>query len=305
MSIGFLLGIAAAFIWSLTNIVDKYLVTKYAPNGNVGGIVILSCFFPLVLVPFGLYFAPTIWLPLTEILILILSGVLMVIWLTQYLKALSYADTSIVMALLMLAPVFGFIFASIILNETLTNYQIIAGLTILAGALVLTINFKQKSLHVPVLVTALSASVVMGLLHTLFKSVAIEEEFWSSLIWRAVGMVITGVIIYLTHTSARHIFNQFLKTSSVKILSFNAINESLTVIGDTIFAYAILFAPIALIQSTEAYQPIFILIITFVISNFTIIRIEEDMSKRILLQKIIGIFIVIIGSAMLFVGIKP
>lgn len=302
MVLGFSLGILAAFVWSLTNIVDKYLVRTYAPNGNIGGIVILSCFFPLSLVPVALFLSPEIYLPPLETILLVSSGMLMVIWLTFYLKALDVADTSVVMSLLMLAPLFGYVFSFFLLGETLSPMQVSLAALIVLGAIILSIDVHERAFRYSVFTFALIASGTMGLLHTLFKYVAVEEEFWSALTWRSVGMAIAGMIIFTFNAEARRMFRLFLQVSSARILGFNALNESLTVIGDTLFAFAILLAPLALIQTTEAYQPIFILIITTFAARFLSSHVAEDLSHRALLQKGTGMALVIIGSTVLLLG---
>ncbi|MFM2424387.1 MAG: hypothetical protein RLZZ70_778, partial [Candidatus Parcubacteria bacterium] len=140
MLIGFLYGIAAAFFWSLTNIIDKYLTARHASDGNVWGIVILSCLFPAVLIPIASNYTTsnlleTNW---SDIGILMLSGLLMVGWIYFYLKALTEDDTSIVMTLLVLAPFFSLLFGNIILQELPSAIQLVGGGLLVMGALVVS-----------------------------------------------------------------------------------------------------------------------------------------------------------------------
>lgn len=302
MVIGFLYGIAAAFFWSLTNIIDKHLTNRHAKDGNVWGIVILSCFFPAILLPIAMHYAsvPVSVLPLREIVLLITSGALMVGWIYFYLKALTEEDTSIVMTLLVLAPFFSLIFGNIVLKEMPTTIQIIAGGILVVGSIIVSYETERGSFNKKLIFYALAASFIMGLMHALFKFSTVDGDFWQSMFWRSFGMVFVGLILCFIVTQIRNSFIHFIKNYLRSGLSLNATNESLTLVGDVLFGFAILFAPIALIQTTEAYQPIFVLISTFILAQFFGVEsVREDYSRASLIKKGIGIVCVLIGSLLL------
>ena len=298
MITGLAIGIAAAFVWSITNLVDKYLVDKYSSDGNVGGVLLLSCFFPvtLLLVSLLVVGGEVINLPVNEVLILLLTGLLMVLWIFFYLKALSEDDASVVMTLLVLAPFFSLIFGQIILNEFLTSAELIAGGLMVLGALTVVYEPKAGKFKWKVLGYAFAASVLTALMLSLFKFVALEGGTWESLFWRSMGMVLVGLMIYLFVQSYRNNFHTFIKHHFTKGFGLNATNESLTLVGDTLFAVAILFAPLALVQTTEAYQPIFVLLMILIINRFGWRIVTENLEKRILLQKAIGFLLVLGGT---------
>jgi uncharacterized membrane protein len=302
MLIGFFYGIAAAFFWSLTNIIDKHLTSRHASDGNVWGIVVLSCFFPAILLPIATNYTDisiphTNW---TEAGLLMFSGSLMVAWIYFYLKALTEDDTSIVMTLLVLAPFFSLLFGNLILNELPSSIQMIGGVLIIIGALVVSYEYKQGKFKAKLLMHALLASVVMGLMHSLFKFSTLEGDFWLSMFWRSLGMVIVGIVLCFTVPIIRDTFYHFMNNYLKSGLSLNATNESLTLIGDVLFGFAMLFAPIALIQTTEAYQPIFVIVASFVLAQFFGIEsVREDNSREMIIKKIIGTLFVLCGSVVL------
>jgi uncharacterized membrane protein len=300
MLVGFGLGIIAAFVWSITNIFDKYLISKYTKDDNLGGIILLSSFFPITLAIVSVFFAPSLFtIPTTEIGILIISGLLMVAWIYFYLKALSMDDTSVVMTILVLAPFFSLIVSGIINNETLTRMQLFGGGLIMLGSLVVSIDPKNFRFKFKLLWYSVLACIVLALMHALFKYLTTQELFWQSMFWRSLGMVIAGSIIYVSIRSYRKSFHNFVNNYLKVGLSLNTTNESLTLIGDSLFAFAILFAPIALVQTTESYQPIFILVITYLLLQFGYTSITEDFSKDKIRLKLVGIGIVLIGSLIL------
>ncbi|MEK7462312.1 MAG: DMT family transporter [Patescibacteria group bacterium] len=295
--VGFLYGIAAAFFWSLTNIIDKYLTNKHAEDGNVWGLVIASTVFPLILLPIAVTLSPiTFELPTTTLLMF--TGLLMSAWVFLYLKALTEDEASVVMTLLVLAPLFSLLFSNFILGESLTAAQLLAGAFLILGSLIVSYS-GGTGFNFKLIFYAISASAITGLLYTIFKFSSLENEFWNSMFWRSVGMALTGLALCVLIPSIRHRFYQFIKEHFFKSTTLNATNESLTLIGDTFFGFAVLLAPIALVQTTEAYQPIFIIIIGFVLSQIGFETIEEDYSKSTLVRKIMGITCVLIGSAIL------
>lgn len=298
MLLGFLYGIGAAFFWSLTNIIDKHLTHKHAGDGNVWGIVVLSCFFPLVLLPICLYFSD-VTVARGDAAILMLSGALMVSWIYFYLKALTEDDTSVVMTLLVLAPLFSLIFGTILLGETLSAIQMMGGALLVGGALIVSYEPHEKKFKRKLIVYAVLASAILGLLMTLFKFSSFEDNIWPSMYWRSIGMIVSGLLLCFLITPIRQRFHHFVTQYLRKGLTLNTANESLTLAGDTVFAFAILLAPVALVQTTEAYQPVFIIGISFILSQLGIQSVAEDYSKTSLLAKIVGIILVSLGSVVL------
>jgi uncharacterized membrane protein len=296
---GLLLGAAAAFFWSLTNIIDKYLTKRHAGDGNVWGILILSCFFPAILLPISLFFAESIRTDVLSVSILLGSGTLMVAWIYFYLKALTEEDTSVVMTLLVLAPFFSLVWSSLLLGETLTTIQLTGGAIIVLGSLIVSYTKSSNSFNIKLIYYAVSASVVMGLMHTLFKYSTETDIFWQSLFWRSTGMVITGILLCLLFSAIWIKFYNFVKHYLKDGLTINSTNESLTLVGDTLFGFAVLLAPLALIQTTEAYQPIFIILISFILTQFGVTAVTENYTRDALIQKGAGIAFVIAGSFIL------
>jgi len=301
--LGIALGILAAFIWSLSNLTDKYLVDEFTDDGNIGGVLIFSCFFSFILIPIGALLASNNVLHMSwlEIGTLMTSGVLMAIIILFYLKAMAADDASVVMTLLVLAPFFSLVFAQFILHETLTGYQILAGSLLVVGSLVVAFDHKTTDFKWKLVGFAVAASALIGLMNSLFKFAAVEAGVWESMFWRSVGAVLAGVMLFIFVERYRQDFHLFLKRHFKQASALNVTNEVLTLSGDTVFAFAMLSAPLAILQTMEAYQPIFIFIIIALLNLFGYKVITEDFSKQALFQKGIGFSFVITGTVLLSV----
>ncbi len=300
---GFVLGAMAAFFWSITNVIDQHLVSKYSPDGNIGGVLLLSCFFPgfLALIALGLSSGVIFDIKLVDSLVLILSGVLMVVWLYFYLKALTEDDAAVVMALLVLAPFFSLIFGYILLGETLSHMQMLSGLVIISGALLVSYQPATNKIKKKLLFYALGASITIALLHSLFKIFTVQEDFWQSLFWRSLGMVVSGLLLFLILETYRSHFISFIEQHLKRAVSLNTANESLTLLGDTLFAFAILFSPLAIVQASESYQPIFVILITFVLARFGVKSFLQEGPNPRWRYKLAGIILVFLGGVALAV----
>lgn len=301
MTFGFFLGICAAFLWSIVNLIDKYMVERFSKETGVGALIVLSSLFPATLLPIAFLIEKgVVSLPFFEILILLLAGSLTVVWISLYLLALEDDDASTVMPLFQLTPIAALVTAYLILGELPNAKELLAGGVILIGSLILGFEFASGKFKMKLLLYIGGASIAIALMNTLFKFVAEDTSFWTSIFWYALGITITGIGLFTLHTSYRDQFVSFVKTNAGIGLFLNGVNESLTIFGDIIFAYAVVLTPIALIQTTEAFQPIFVFIIGIILTIFIPKIVHEDFSKKILIQKLCGLFFVCLGTILIY-----
>jgi uncharacterized membrane protein len=303
--LGFTLGIVATFFWSLVNVIDKYLVEKFCKGGSIGSLLILSSFFPVLLVPLSLFLSehPTDFLnfSIPQIAILIFSGCLTTVWMYFYFSALHDDDVSVVAPLFQLTPVFALILGIFILNELPGNTQIFCAGLILIGSLILSYEQSTGTIKLKLIAYLGIASLIIATMNVLFKFVALDESFWSSILWHSIGTTFAGTLLYISNSEYRNAFKTFVKDNLGFGITLNGLNETFVLIGDTIFAYALLLAPVALIQSTQAYQPIFVLLIGISVAKFKPEWLgEESTDSKIMLQKVIGILFVVLGSTFVY-----
>lgn len=302
MTIGFLFAAIATMFWSATNIIDKYLVSRFSKDGEVGGLLLLSGFFPAVLLPIAYLLGDGIFLPTTpQIGILMASGVLAVCWMYFYFKALFDEDVSIVMPLFQLTPIFALLFAFVALRELPAPVQIAYGAIIVAGSLILSVERSTGTFKTRLIVYTLTGSALIALTNTLFKYVALDADFWVSIFWQGLGTVCASSLL-LIYAPFRNAFLHFMSVNWGIGLALNALNETFTIVGNVLFAYAILLAPLALVQTTEAYQPIFVFTASVILAVLFPKHIREDISKGVLVHKTLGITVVVLGSYLLLQG---
>ena len=294
--------VAHAFI----NHFDKYLISKFIKGGAVGALILFSSLFAVVLLPILLIYDSSILRSITigNAAILMVNGTFLTLAILLYLYALEDEEASIVAPLFQLIPVFGFIAGYFILGEIITGSEIWAAGLIIAGGTVLSMEFagRRSKLKWRLILLMLGASMFYAVNAVIFKYIAVDQGFASSLFWDMLGKVLLGVGLFFGVRSYREQFLNLLRSNRYTIIGLNVINEIIGLIGEVAIIFAVLFAPVVLVQSVGGLQPMFVflfaILFTFLFPKFA----SESFAKRDLIQKVIGIVIITVGVYLLDLG---
>jgi drug/metabolite transporter (DMT)-like permease len=176
---------------------------------------------------------------------------------------------------------------------------IIFGTTIISFEIDVENNFKLRQ---QTIVYMLAASFFWALGSTTFKLVALEENVLRSLFWEHIMLVVVGVLLFVFVRTYRTNFLIALRNNSRTILAINVTNEVVYMVGNAVFAFAYLLAPISLVLLTNSFQPIFVFAIGIALTVFfPKISVENIHSKHIW-QKLISIGITGVGTYLLLGG---
>ena len=299
----FFIAIIGPFLYALTNHIDKILLERYFKRSGVGTLILFSSLLSVLALPFLLYIDPTVLdISLFNIFILGVLGILNVLVLWFYLLALMNEEASVAIIFYQLVPVFGLILGYLVLDEVLSQIQLIAMAIVILGTTIISfeVNSDNKfTLRRQTILYMTTASFFWALSSVIFKSVALEENVWRTLFWEHLMMVIVGIFVFIFAKSYRYNFLLALKENSKSILSLNVLNESLYMLGNIAFSFAYLLAPIALVLLTQSFQPFFVLVIGIILTLFFPKISVEKIEAKHLWQKVIAIFITGIGAYML------
>jgi drug/metabolite transporter (DMT)-like permease len=303
----FLIALGAPILWAVVNIADDYLVSKYSQKEkerSSGGLVLFSSLIGLVVAFFIFLFTNGVWtVSFIDKVLLFITGGLTIVWIILYLYALEIEDISAIVPWFLVVPIFGYFLGYIFLGETLTKYQIIGAVIVLLGALVNSIDFsgeKRKLKKRPVFYMIL-ACIAIAVSGVIFKFVTIEGSFWVSSFWEYLGLGVFGVIIYIFVPKYRSEFHYMRKIGGIKILSVNIISELMSIVGNLMTNFALLLAPVTMVYLVSSFQPAIVLIFTILGTKFLPHIITENISKKVLIPKILAIVVMIIGSFFLFI----
>ncbi len=300
----FFIALGAPFLWALVNIFDQYLVTKYSTGTRgSGGLVLFSSLIGIFVAGIISIFSSGIFsIPLLDKFLLIITGGITIAWIILYLYTLEIEDVSLIVPWFLTIPVFGYILGYIFLGETLSPHQIAGSLVILCGVILISIDFsgQQRKYKWRSVLYMLVACLLISIAGIIFKYVTVGENFWVSSFWEYVGLGFFGIILYLFVPKYRAEFMLMNKMGGIKIFILNTISEILTIIGNLLTNYAILLAPVTMVYLVGSVQPAIVLFMTLFATKFFPKIIKEDTREKILLPKIISIFIILVGSIILF-----
>jgi len=301
----FLIALLATFLWAISNIVDEFIVKKYSiGKRGSGGLVLFTSFIGIVMVILlGLLTKGLFIIPLIDKILLIITGGFTIGWIILYLYTLETEDVSSVVPWFLTIPVFGYVLGFIFLGETLNLHQWTGSIIILLGMMVILIDFgeEKKKFKWEPFRNMMIACFMVASSGVIFKYVTVEGNFWVSSFWEYVGLGVLGIIIYFLVPKYRHQFHLMNKSGGYKIFFLNITSEVTTIGGNLLTNFAMLLAPITMVYLVGSFQPAIVLILTLIATKFFPHITKENMSKHILLPKIVAIIVMIIGSIFLLI----
>lgn len=323
-------AISAYLILAIVFLVDKHLISGPVPNpkiytfyvGILGALV-------LVIAPFIGFYIPD----LSQIFLSFLAGALFIYALFWLYKALRIFEASrVALAVGALVPVFSLVFVYLFSKgEEILQFQELSALIFLILGAVLIVHKKTKISFKSFKFSAFSA-FLLSLSFVLSKYVYLEQPFWNGFIWIRIGGLVFVLCFFLFSKEIKeeiftqhHFFKKSLKqTNSTKSGTglkkkeqpvFSTKKTAALFISNQILGggaailqnWAIFLAPltyVALINALQGIQYLFLLIFTLIISLTwpfwaERIGIKEEISKKILLRKLLAILSIGIGLALL------
>jgi uncharacterized membrane protein len=297
-------------LWAISVHLDKYLVERFFKNSNVAVLLVFTALIGVLLLPFIWFYEPSVTSPgLGSIALIIFSGILYMSAMLLYLRALQTEEASVVAPFFQAGPLFGYVLAYLVLGETLSARQMGGGAMIIIGALFVSLRFspfhhsaisggaQARGFKTRLAALMLACGFIMALSALIFKVFAIEVAFWTTIFWMFVGEAIFGAAL-LSIASYRRQFLAVLRANTVALLSINASNELINLGGGLGNRYALLFAPLSIVQAIGSTTTLFVFAFGVVLSIFFPSLGRENLSARELAQKGVAAIFVAAGVAL-------
>ena len=296
-------AVLASFLWAVTNHIDKFMITGIDESkNNIKVLIVFSTFVAgLVLTPLWLILSHFDVAISTISLISVFAGSLTYVMATLlYFKAMEKNDASIVVVMFQMIPVFSYILALILFKENLTAHQIIGSLVILLSAIIISFDFNEKNnkKKFKALVLMILSSLFYSIYFILFDIGIRNSSYYSCAFWYQIGFLIIGSIL-LCFKMFRHPFVNAIKKNGKKYLTLNITNETINLIANLLVNLANVTIPIALVNVLNGFQGTFVFVLGILGTIFFSKYIKEDLSRNVVIQKIICIILSIIGLIIL------
>lgn len=294
-----LLTLLACALWAVCNYIDKHITERclpdmpryYAFNSTSSALLAI-----------GITLLVGFWLPpWPSLLLLLVSGGGFVGMIYFYLKALKIEEASYVVPLFLLTPIWMALWAYLFLGETLVGQDLIAFIVILFGGFVLAVQKISKELLQlrPALLLMLVSTLFVSVLFVSFKYVAnsYPDHFWSIYALQLWGQVIIGGTLAWIGWSSP--LTQSLKMDIKNFLPIFFFNDFISFVAFWAYLSAFTLAPMALVGALGSAQAFFAFLIGIVLTLTHSHLVNENITRPVILQKIIGISIMFGGVALL------
>jgi hypothetical protein len=143
----------------------------------------------------------------------------------------------------------------------------------------------------------LACGFVMSLSTLIFKVFAIKDEFWVTAFWMFAGEAVFGVG-FLCIGRYRRQFLDLLKSNGGALIAINASNELINLGGGLANRYALIFAPLAIVQAIGSTTTLFVFVFGVLLTLLFPKVSRENLSTREFAQKGIAAVLVAIGVAL-------
>jgi uncharacterized membrane protein len=287
-------------LWALSTHLDKYLVERFFKETNAAVLLVFTAFTGLVLLPVIWFFEPgVVTLGTRSITLMGVSGLLYMGAMFFYLQALQSEEASVIAPFYQASPLFGYGLGYLVLDETLTPTQLAGGVLIIAGALLVSLRpagsggkFRARTAGL-----MLICAFALALSSLIFKIFAVRDQFWATTFWMFVGEAVFGVAL-LCITSFRREFVRLLRTNMGALLTINGANELINLGGGLGNRYALVLAPLSLVQAVGSTTTLFVFLFGIILTLLYPRLGRESLSSRELLQKGAAALLVAVGVAL-------
>jgi drug/metabolite transporter (DMT)-like permease len=210
-------------------------------------------------------------------------------------------EASRVVPLFQMAPVFSYALAWVFLHEQLTQTQGIAAVVIIIASIAINLDldnqlrFKKTVFWLMMLAAGLFATEGF-----LFKYGATNYDFWDGVFYQYAGMALAGLGVALASKKFRDNFAKVFRANTRSILTISLFNEVLAIGAFMTYNYATLLAPLTLVTIASINtQPFFVILFGIILTLFFPKLGKETIGRKHLVQKIICIAVVFLGSYVL------
>ena len=303
MTMAIVFGILAAFLYGVTNHIDKFMISGIdSGKDTIKVLLVFSTFVAgIILIPVWLILSKfNIVISLTSLISILVAAIVYIIAVVFYFKAMEENDTSIVVVMFQMIPVFSYTMALILFKENLTIKQIIGAFIILLSTILISINFGEKNNKKRLKAFAFMtlSSFLCAVYCILFDIGIRNSSYYSCVFWYQIGLLLIG-IIFLCIKGFRVPFIKAVKNNGKRYLFLNITNETINLVANALFNFANLTAPVALLNVLNGFQGAFAFILGVLGTIFIPKYIKEDLSKKVVIQKVACIILSIIGLIVL------
>jgi drug/metabolite transporter (DMT)-like permease len=295
-------ALSGPVLWAASTHLDKYLVEQYFKQTHPAVLLIFTALANLLALPLIWAYLPgVLYLDRGSSLLMMLSGILLMGAMLLYLRALQFEEASVVAPFFQAAPLFGYALAYAVLGEVLSPIQLLGAALIMLGTVAASLELKRQGrpkLNVRLSLLMLACALAVALSTLIFKVFALRDEFWSTTFWMFAGQAAFGCA-FLALPSFRSEFLKILRSSTGAVIGVNVANELINLGGGLGTRYALVLAPMSLVQAVGSTTSVFVFLFGVALSMLWPAFGREDLSRQQLTRKGAAALLVALGVALI------
>ncbi len=292
--------ILSYFFFSLGYLGDK-LVLASAPRPKSYTFYIgLLSILVIVFIPFISFHAPS---PIAMLWIF-LESIVYIAGLYLMFLVLEKSEVSVVITTIgATQPIFIFILTWLFWGaQVITGVNVVAFLLLLAGSVIISLN-KKFTISKEYLTLTILASLMFSFDYIFSKLVFLHQPFLQGFIWMRIASFILVLLFLLSRKFRKEIFQkQHIPDVKTSLIFFAT--QASGGVANLLQNLAIFLAPVAflpIINALRGIQYVFLFLMTLFFSLFLPRILKEDISRRLLVLKIISIVLIVAALVMLSV----
>jgi len=290
--------IIAYFLFSITSLGDKYLLVG-PPDPKiysfyVGALSILV----LILAPFVGFFIPDLF----TIIFCLFVGIIYLFAIFSAYQGLEYFEASrIIPALGGLVPIFTFLFIYLFSGgkEILGLKEMIAFALLVVASVLITYVPKKKIISESLKISIIGA-IFFSLVFVMSKYVYSMLPFWTGFIWIRVGVFLTALLLLFSKKARKDVFSKKKSSFNKKTGTIFVVNQIVGAGAFVLQSWSVALVPLAFVSIINAMQGVQYIFL-FIFTLFFLKSLREEISRRIIIQKVIAIIIIIIGLVIIVI----
>jgi len=290
-------ALLAPAMFTVAIFIDRYILDHEV--NDYRGMVIYSAITALVLGVILVIATAFPVIPWRDLALIIFTGIMGIWGVALYFWAMNVEETSAVIVLIQMIPLFVLIISSVFLGDTLTPRQLGGFFLILTSAVAVSVRREEMKFTLsPALFAAVGASLLWAVQQVMFKFVVTETAFRDVVGYEALGFGLGGLILFVI-PSIRHSFLSSLKTMRKRAVAIIFVNEAWSTAAKLVSFLAISLGPVALVSVLSSTTVFFGILLGWLLTVALPLLFSEDISPRALMRK--GVLAAVMFGGLLLV----
>ncbi len=285
------LSLIAPLFWACSNFIDKYVLGKHTKG-------IFDFLFFSSITAWVFFLGILIFNGIPQIsafsLIPIGTGMALICSYGFYGKALEKGDTSALVILFKLVPIFIVIFGYIFLQQTLSSREWLGFIIVFIGGLAISVEKRRGSFIKGIGMIMIAILIWSGL--TLVIDYGLTKvSFWDYFMFDNLGQAVAGLTLLIFSRTRTQVM-EGIRTATKEKYAWFTWNNLLDFFGQMSIKKALAIAPTAgLVTIVTQVQSFYAIVIGIILTVLVPNVIKEDISFSKLSKKIVGAAVMFVG----------